>query len=121
MPEPAQEASAPAAIQASLHAIAELLRGPHPLTPEAQSALADYMDELSALVASPQAPPDAVKHLADSTAHLIGVLQHHRSNSGLLTAARNRLDQAILGIEAHAPVAAGVARRFLDALANIGI
>jgi hypothetical protein len=119
MPETSPQTSVAQAVQASLQAVARLLREPHPLSAEAQEALAGYIDELSALLAAPEAPPEAVRHLAESTVHLVEAV-HHR-DEGLVTAARGRLEQAILGAEAQAPVAAGVARRVLDALANIGI
>ncbi len=109
-----------ATIQSSLHAIAEVLREPHPLSAEAQEALAGLMDELSHVLAAPEPPPQTVAHLAESTARLVQAV-HRREDAGLLAAARNRVEQAILGAEAHAPLAAGIARRVLDALANIGI
>jgi hypothetical protein len=39
----------------------------------------------------------------------------------VLTAGRDRLERAILAVESQSPLAAGLARRLLDALANIGI
>jgi hypothetical protein len=121
MPElPPPEPALPASVQASLHAVAEVLRDPHPLQPEAREALAALVDELGNLLAAPDAPPDALRHLAESTAHLAQAV-HRGEGEGMLSAARDRLEQAILGVEAHAPVTAGVARRVLDALANIGI
>jgi hypothetical protein len=110
----------PPGIQASLHTIAEILRDPHPLSPEARKALAELMDELGALLATPSVPAEALGHLAQSTAHLVQVT-HRRADAGLVAAARDRLEQAILGAESQAPLAAGIARRVLDALANIGI
>jgi len=119
MPETSPEPSVQSAIQSSLQAVAKLLREPQPLSAEAKDALAGYVEELSALLGNPQAPPEAVRHLADSTAHLVEAV--HRRDRGLIASARDRLEQAILNAESHAPVAAGVARRVLDALANIGI
>jgi hypothetical protein len=110
----------PPALQASLHTIAEVLRDPHPLSLEAREALAALMDEVGNLLTVPNVPPEALNHLAASTAHLARAA-HRRADEGLLATARDRVEQAILGIEAQAPVAAGFARRFLDALANIGI
>ncbi len=110
----------PPSVQASLHTVAEVLRDPHPLSVEAREALAALVDELGNLLAAPTSPPEAVAHLADSTARLVQAV-HRRADEGLLAAARDRLEQAILGAEAHAPLAAGVARRVLDALAGIGI
>jgi hypothetical protein len=110
----------PSGIQASLHTIAEVLRDPHPLNAEARQALAELMDELGALLAAPSVPQQALAHLAQSTAHLVQAV-HGRADEGRLATARGRLEQAILGVESQAPLAAGIARRVLDALANIGI
>ena len=59
-------------------------------------------------------------HLSESTARLIEGL-HGRHDEGVLAAARDRLEGAVVGAEARAPVVAGVARRLLEALANLGI
>jgi hypothetical protein len=121
MPEqPPSGPSVPPSVQASLHAVAEVLRDPHPLSLEAREALAALVDELGNLLVMPGAPPEAVAHLADSTAHLVQAV-HRRADEGILVGARDRLEQAILGVESHAPLAAGIARRVLDALAGIGI
>ncbi len=121
MPEPAPSGpNPPPPVQASLHVVAEVLRDPHPLTVEAREALAALVDELGNLLAAPGAPPEAVAHLAESTAHLVQAA-HRRADEGLMAAARDRVEQAILGVESQAPLAAGIARRVLDALAGIGI
>src|SRR5579872_7120549 len=110
MPEqPPSGTSLPPSVQASLHAVAEVLRDPHPLSAEAREALAALVDELGNLLTATAPPPAAVAHLADSTAHLAQAV-HRRADEGLLAAARDRLEKAILGAEAHAPLAAGVAR-----------
>jgi hypothetical protein len=82
--------------------------------------LADLIDELGNAAGSAEMPPAEVSHLAESTTQFIQAL-HRRHEPGRLTAARNRLEQAVLQAESRAPVAAGVARRVLDALANLGI
>jgi hypothetical protein len=46
---------------------------------------------------------------------------HRRDAPGSLAAARDRLEAALLATESTAPLTAGLARRLLDALANIGI
>jgi hypothetical protein len=120
MPEMPSDPSTPATLQASLHTIASVLREPHPLGAEAQDALAGLMDELGNVLSAPNPPPEAVKRLADSTARLVQAV-HRRADAGLLAQARDRVEQAILGAESHAPLAAGITRRLLDALANIGI
>ena len=121
MPEqPPSGPPAPSGVQASLHAIAEVLREPRPLSREAREALAALVDELGAAVSSAPVPPAEVAHLADSTAHLVQAV-HRQATPGLLAAARQRLDRAIVAAETTSPLAAGLARRLLDALANIGI
>ncbi len=121
MSEPAPSGSPiPLSVQASLHTVAEVLRDPHPLSPEAREALAALVDELGNLLTAPGAPPQAVAHLAESTAHLVQAA-HRRADEGLMAAARDRVEQAILGVEVQAPLAAGIARRVLDALSGIGI
>jgi hypothetical protein len=120
MPEqPPSDTPAPSAARATLHALAELLRDPRPLTPAIRTALADLLDEFGGTLAPESVPPAEVQHLAESTAHLARAL--HRKDPGYLAAARDRLEQAVLAAEATAPTAAALARRLLDALANIGI
>ena len=105
---------------AGLHELAQLLRAADHLGPQAQTALADLMDELSqALPAGAPLTGDKA-HLADSTAHLIHAL-HQRKDAGFLSAAKQRLNQAAIRAEAEAPLAAGIVRRVIDALANVGI
>ena len=61
-----------------------------------------------------------VAQLAGTTAQLAEAL-HRRHQPGWLAQVRDRFEAAALRAEAHAPVAVGLARRLLDALANIGI
>jgi hypothetical protein len=109
-----------ARITEELHDLARTLREAPPLGPEAQRALAELIDELGNAVGSREVPPAEVAHLAESTAHFVQAL-HRRQEPGGLAAARDRLEKAVLSAESRAPVAAGVARRVLDALANWGI
>jgi len=113
-------ASIPPEVQASLVAISHLLREAHHLRPEAQRTLAELIDELGHALGSSQASPQELTHLADSTAKLVEAV-HQQHGEGVLAAARDRLEEAVIGAEARAPVVAGVARRLLDALSNLGI
>jgi hypothetical protein len=61
-----------------------------------------------------------VAHLAESTA-LLAHAVHRQETPGLLAAARDRVEAAILAAESKAPLTAGLVRRLLDTLANIGI
>jgi hypothetical protein len=111
---------AAAGVQASLHTIAEILRDPRPLSSEVRIVLADLVDELGRVLAAAAVPPAEVAHLAESTAHLARAV-HRQEPPGLLAAARDRVEAGILAAESKAPLTAGLARRLLDTLANIGI
>jgi hypothetical protein len=110
----------PVRVTETLHDLARVLREAPPTSPEAQRALADLIDELGNAVGTTEVPPAEVTHLAESTAQFVQAL-HRRHEPGRFTAARDRLEQSVLQAEARAPVAAGVARRVLDALADFGI
>jgi hypothetical protein len=116
-PAPPPEAT-PAGLAVTLHAVAEMLRDDRPLGLDARRALAELLDEIGRALGSAPVPPAEVSHLAESTAHFIAALRQPGEH---VTSARERLEAALLGVEARAPVVAGVVRRFLDALANIGI
>lgn len=116
-PEPTPPVSE---VQSRLHEVAGLLRHSRSLDAEARRVLAQLVDELSAALAAGNVPPAEVARLADSTVHLAESL-HHPHEQGLIGSARDGLEGAVIDAEAHAPVAVGLARRLLDALANIGI
>jgi hypothetical protein len=107
-------------VQAKLHEVARMLQGSTSLDSEAQQILAELVDELGVALQASTTPPAEVARLAASAAHLAEAL-HHQRDQGFLGKARDRLGAAVLQAEAKAPVAAGVARRLLDVLANIGI
>ena len=106
-------------IRANLLEVARLLRKADHLEPEAQSELADLVDELAGAL-DPAAPGEQAAHLAESSAHLARAL-HDQHHPGLIEAARRRLEDAAARAEVHAPVATGVARRLIEALARLGI
>lgn len=101
---------------ARLRELAGLLRAADHLSPEAQQALADLVEELSGALPGTAASAQ----LAESAAHLAAAL-HEQKDPGLLERARQRLEEAALRAETEAPVATGVVRRLIDALANLGI
>jgi hypothetical protein len=110
----------PERITEGLHDLARVLRAGPPLGPEAQRALAELIDELGNAVGSGSVPSADVTHLAEMTSHFVQAL-HRKHEPGGLAAARDRLERAVLRAEATAPVTAGLARRALDALSNLGI
>jgi hypothetical protein len=111
---------APSSVPDRLHEVAQLLRRAEHLGPEARQALAELADELAGAVAGGAVGSAEGQHLAATAGHLIEVLRHRR-DEGTVAAARRRLREAVLAAEARAPVAAGLAHRLLDALADLGI
>lgn len=108
-----------AEIRAQLKECAELLREARHLDEAAQRALADLVAELSAAL-DPATGSEHVAQLAESSAQLVHAL-HAQHDAGLIASARERLEQAAARAETEAPVATGVARQLIDALASIGI
>jgi hypothetical protein len=120
MTEPSQSAPEPTGeVRATLQALVPLIRSTRHIEPEVQTALADLVDELIRVM-DPNAPPADAEHLAAGAAHLTEAL-HRKHHAGLIAAARDRLEEAATRAEAGAPVATGLARRLVDALANLGI
>ncbi len=109
-----------ASISARLHELAQLLRTTPHLNPQAQVELANLIDELRQALPAGAKPGTEQTHLAESATHLVHAL-HQRQAAGFLDAAKQRLEDAALRAEAEAPLAAGVVRRLIDTLANLGI
>jgi hypothetical protein len=110
----------PSDVSGRLHEIAQLLRGTHHLGAEAQEALAKLADELGNLLDPAQPPPPEAAPLVNSTVKVVEALREGQS-TGLLSAARQRLQETVAEVESHAPGSADFARRLLDVLANLGI
>jgi hypothetical protein len=109
----------PAAARTDLEEVVPLLREARHIDPEVQRALADLVDELIRVM-DPHAPAAQATHLAESSTQLVKAL-HRKHHAGLITAAKERLEEAATRAEAEAPVATGLARRLIDTLANLGI
>jgi hypothetical protein len=107
-------------MQASLHELAEVLREPQRLDPQAQKAIANLVDEFGRLLTTTNLPSPQTAQLADSAAQLVKSLQR-KEHPSLLTAAKKRLEAATLRAETEAPTATGLAWRLLETLANLGI
>lgn len=107
-------------LETSIHQLAQVVREAEHLEPEAQRALADLVDELSKTLHSAPLPPEETARLAETATHLAQALQE-RQESTLLSQATRSLEEAVYRFEARAPLLAGVTRRLLDALANLGI
>jgi Domain of unknown function (DUF4404) len=107
-------------IQNRLENIAQRLREAGNLEPETKQELADIVEELGKALASCPLPSPEMAHLSDSAAHLVQAL-HEKHDTSMLAAARDRLEEAIVRVETGAPVVAGLVRRLVDTLANLGI
>jgi hypothetical protein len=118
MPQPI-DPEPPTTIRADLHAVVPLLREARHIEPDVQAALADLVDELIRVM-DPHPPAAEASHLAESSTQLVQAL-HREHHSGLIAAAKQRLEEAATRAEAQAPVATGLARRLIDTLANLGI
>ncbi len=107
------------ALRSHLQELADLLRDAPHLEPEAQQELADLVAELSQALAGNLSSAEA-DHLAQNTLHMVQAL-HEQRDAHYLSATRDRLRDAAVHAELQAPVAAGIVRRIIDALANLGI
>jgi hypothetical protein len=104
----------------NLHELAEKLREADHLGPEAQGAVADLLDELARALPPADVAPVEAAHLAETATHLAEAL-HQRHEFGVLTGALERFKKSVARAEARAPRATGIARRLIEALANLGI
>jgi hypothetical protein len=58
--------------------------------------------------------------LTEAAAHFVAAV-HLGEERGVLDSARNQFEKAMISAEEHAPLAVGMARRFIHTLANLGI
>jgi hypothetical protein len=107
-------------LQARLQDVGRLLKQSDALDPESRLALMELVAELKKALAGGEVPAAEVTHLAESTAQLAEALRHP-PDRGLLVKARDRLERAVGRAEAEAPDAVDLARRVLEALADLGI
>jgi hypothetical protein len=98
---------------------ATLLRNADHLEPRAQQALADLVVELVDAL-DPAGASEHTAHLAECSAQLARAL-HEQHDTGLVAAARRRLEAAAARAEAEAPVATGLARQLVEVLSGIGV
>ena len=110
-----------AMVRVHLRIIAQLLREVDRLGPEAQAALADLIDELGQSLETETVPSAALDHLTETVSHLADAVARRQEEPGLLAQARGRLEGAVAAVEAEAPQTAGLARRLMDTLSNLGI
>jgi hypothetical protein len=103
-----------------LHAIAELLRDVPPLGPEAQQLLAEIIDELSRSLEAETVPPAELSSLAQHVSELISAA-HAGEDTGLIGSLRAQVERLAAAVESRAPLVAGLTRRLIETLSEIGI
>ncbi|MFO0967276.1 MAG: DUF4404 family protein [Gemmataceae bacterium] len=106
-------------IQAQLLSVARLLQDVHPLSVESQHLIGALVAGLSDALSDPTLSPAKLAEFTEATAHLVEAVHHeeHQRISGL----RDRLQLAAAEVESHYPTLAGLGRRLIEALSNIGI
>jgi hypothetical protein len=109
-----------AQIKMDLQELARLLRTAGHLEPDAQQTLASLLEELGDELEVSGLPSTQKAHLAETVGRAARAL-HEQQHAGLLAATKDRLHEAACRAEAEAPVATGIVRRIIDALAGIGI
>ncbi len=120
MSEPNDSTSARKQIGTDLRTISKLLHETDHLNSAARQELADLVEELSDALDAEEVSSEQLNHLHESTAHLVQAV-HEQRESNVVLSARDRVEEAILAIETRSPTVAGLARRLVDALSNIGI
>lgn len=106
-------------VQRELQEVAGLLRQSRHLAPSVQQEVANLLEELSRAVGTMAVPSAEMLHVARNAALLA---QHlHEPEPGRLESLYGRMDEALLRAEAKAPLVVGIARRLIDAAADIGI
>ena len=120
MPDSSSSQHTSALVQMHLHTIAELLRSADHVGPEAQKVLADLVDELGKALTSAEVPNDEIARLTESATHLAEAVQAE-NEPGVLQKAEERLENAVVAIEAKAPALASLTRRLAEMLSNLGI
>lgn len=99
--------------------LARRLGGVKHLEPTARATLAGLLRKLAAEL--DQSEPSAQKeHLAETAAQLVRAV-HDQHEPGLIAAARERLEGAVVRAEAKAPVATDLVLQLIDTLAHLGI
>ncbi len=123
MSEPTPVNHAASHVHDHLHTIAQLLRAVPRLPPEAQQPLAELMEELSRALETEAALPADLAELAGHVSRLVQAAQAGTPTppGGLVEQLRGRAESAAAAVETRAPLVAGLTRRLVEALAELGI
>jgi hypothetical protein len=109
-----------AKVQADLQDVIQRMRTARHLDPSLQQRLADLLEELRKAIQATPEPSAELLHVAQSAAQLAQHL-HRQEKHGMLASAKAQLQRTIAHAEVEAPRVTDLARRLIDALANIGI
>jgi hypothetical protein len=82
--------------------------------------VADLLDDLAKAIPPASGNASETAHLAESATHLADALRGPPEVAAL-PAAVERFEAAVARAEAKAPLATGIARQIIEALANLGI
>ena len=110
----------PEDVHSHLEAISKMLRRPHRLNSSTQAALADLVDELDRALAHSMIPTEEATRLASTASHFADAV-HREEEEGVLQSAQSRLEEAAIAVENRSPTVAGLVRRFISLLSDIGI
>jgi hypothetical protein len=113
-PQPATTAHA----KEQLRTVAKLLHEAHRLDSKAQELLAELVEELGRTLDT--LPSDELAHLSECAAQLVQVAKQSDERRTLKTAL-DRLEGALVRVDARFPAIAAIGRRLLQALADLGI
>jgi len=108
-----------AQVQRELQEVAGLLRQSRHLLPSLQQEVADLLEELSRAVGTIGVPSAEMLHVARNAALL--ALHLHQPEPRKLGSLYERLEEAVVRAEAKSPLVVGIARRLIDAVADLGI
>ncbi|WP_406698521.1 hypothetical protein V5E97_06530 [Singulisphaera sp. Ch08] len=118
MQEPSSKGEEPnPSISKDIEKLAQRLREAEHLEPEVRAEMADLLADLTAVLHPPEPQTEA---LAESTAQLVRAVSDQHE-PGLIEAAKERLEEAVVRAETKAPVATEIVLRLIDVLSGIGI
>ena len=120
VPQPPSDSTHEPSIRDRLHQLALHLRGHPHLGPEAQTELAELLDDLGREIAPERLTVGEEKHLHELVTHVAEALGAPGA-TGVFGAAKDRLEEMVVDAEVRAPFAAGIARRIVAALTDLGI
>jgi hypothetical protein len=110
----------PEAARQRLEQLAGLLRQAPHLDAETQRHLADLLEELGKALGDHPSGAKETAQLAESAAQVARAL-HEPGQVSRVPSAIRRLEESVTRAEAEAPLATGIVRRLLEALADLGI